>query len=50
MAIDNFSQIVDKGLSIKDYKNEIIYDNSALGHLLKVVPVKDMKTLDIMWP
>ena len=50
MAIDNFSQIKDKGLKLKDYVGEQLYDKTALGHIVKIIPIKDNKSLVISWP
>ena len=41
MANEKFSQIIDKNKKIKDYTTEIMYDKSSIGHLLKIVPVKE---------
>ena len=41
----------DKGVSVPDYSEDLMYDSdSALGHVVRIVPVKDFKRLDIKWP
>lgn len=51
MAIEQFAQVQDKGASVPDYSSDIMYDsNTALGHLIRVVPVKDVRRLEIKWP
>ena len=50
MAEENFSSIKDKGLKEPDYVDHLMYDESTLGHLLKIIPNKDVKNLTITWP
>ena len=34
-----------------DYSSDVMYDSdNALGHMIKIVPVKDVKRLEIKWP
>ena len=34
-----------------DYSHDLMYDSdTALGHLIKIVPVKDVRKLEIKWP
>ena len=50
-AIKHFSEISNKNLTTKDYtKGPPMYDENAFGHMVKIVPIKDQKTLTINWP
>jgi insulysin len=34
-----------------DYSSDVMYDSdNAFGHMIKIVPVKDVKRLEIKWP
>lgn len=50
-AVEHFSGVENKDLTPIDFtKGDPLYDDSALGHLVKIVPVKDTKQLSISWP
>ena len=51
MAVENFADIVNKNLLLHDYtKGDPLYDHNTLGHLIKIVPIKDLRLLTISWP
>ena len=51
LVVSDFSQIKNKEIKVKDYSHVAFYDSKkTLGHLVKVVPVKDTKILYIKWP
>ena len=45
MAVEHFSEIENKNLQLKDFiaAGEPLYDSNTLGHLVKIVPIKDMR-------
>lgn len=44
LAIEHFSEIENKNLKLKDFtKGEPLYDENTLGHLIKIVPIKDLR-------
>ena len=44
MAIEHFAEIEDKKLLLTDYtKGEDLYDETTLGHMVKIVPIKDLR-------
>jgi len=45
-----FSGIKDKGLILRQFDPQIHDDETALGHFLKMVPNKDLKSYEITWP
>ena len=50
-AIEHFSEVQNKDLVTTDFtKGDPLYDETALGHIVKIVPVKDTKQLTINWP
>ena len=51
MAVEHFSGIENKNLELRDYtKGEPLYDASTLGHMIKVVSTKDLRSLQLSWP
>ena len=57
LAIEHFSAIENKDLELRDFKKEIeseggapLYDENTLGHMVKIVPIKDVRSLTIKWP
>jgi insulysin len=51
LALQNFSQVEDRNSKIPDYSKDIMYDSdTALGHLIKIAPVKDIRKIEIKWP
>jgi len=51
LAVANFADVVDKAVKMPDYSKDITYDNeTSLGHLIRIVPVKDIRRLEIKWP
>lgn len=51
LAIEHFSEVVNKDLPDRDFtKEDPLYDETSLGHLTKIVPVKDLRQLTIDWP
>ena len=50
LAVEHFSDIQNKDLVLKDFTTgEPLYDEQALGHLVKIVPIKDQRSLNIKW-
>ncbi|CDW84143.1 insulin-degrading enzyme [Stylonychia lemnae] len=49
LAVENFSDVVNKEVVLKDLSNEIVYDENSLGKLYKVVPHKNLKKILIHW-
>ena len=44
LAVEHFSGIQNKSLTLKDFTNgEPLFDETTLGHLVKIVPIKDMR-------
>ena len=42
---------MNKNLTLPDFSEEVIFNHdNGLGHLYKVVPLKDLKSLTINWP
>ena len=51
LAVEHFSAIQNKNLTLKDFTNEkSLFDETTLGHLVKIVPIKDMRQLTLTWP
>ena len=51
MAVEHFSGIENKDLTLTDYtQGELPYDETTLGHFVKIVPIKDLRSLSIEWP
>ena len=51
LAEENFNPVVNKDYSHPDYTEEVVFDNeTGLGHIIKMVPLKDVKQLSIKWP
>lgn len=51
IAVENFNDVVDKNLIQTDYKDEITFNQeNGLGHIFKIIPLKDVKSLSIVWP
>jgi secreted Zn-dependent insulinase-like peptidase len=49
LAVENFSEVVNKNAELQDFSKEIIYDESSLGHIFKVVPEENLKRLELRW-
>ena len=49
LAIQNFSEVVDKDVQLPGFGNEVCFDETNLATIYKVVPNKDIKKLDICW-
>ena len=50
-AVEHFSGVVNKDLLLRDFTDgPPLYDETAYGHLIKIIPVKDQRTLTIKWP
>ena len=49
-AREKFSDIVDKDLSLADLSDDPMFDGNTLGHLVKFIPIKELKSLTIKWP
>ena len=50
-AEEHFHDIENKNIQKPDFSNEKIYDSeNGLGHVIKIVPEKDLKSLSITWP
>jgi insulysin len=49
LAIENFSEVVDKDTKLKDFSTEEVYDETSFGHIFKVVPNKNIKRLKLLW-
>ena len=51
MAETLFSPVENRNLSLPDYSEEVLFDNeTGLGHLYKIVPLQDIKSLQIKFP
>lgn len=50
LAISNFSQVEDKQLRVADYSQDVMYDDTALGHVIRIVPIKEIRRLELKWP
>lgn len=49
LAIENFSDVENKDVVLKDFTGEVVYDETSYGHIFKVVPNKNIKRLKIKW-
>ena len=49
LAAENFSDVEDKDIKLKDFSSEEVYDENSYGHLFKVVPNKNIKSLRMLW-
>ncbi len=49
LAVDNFSEVVNKDVKLKDFSSELVYDETSEGHIFKVVPNKNIKRLRLLW-
>ena len=49
LAVDNFSDIDDKNVELSDFTNEVVYDETSMGHIFKIVPNKNIKRLKLLW-
>ena len=47
---NHFSTVENKNLKIPSFADDPKYDETSLGHVIHVVPVKEMRTLTIKWP
>lgn len=51
LAVDNFSEITNKDLVLKDFTaGPALYDETAYSHIIKIIPIKDTRTITIAWP
>ena len=52
LAIEHFHEVENKDLKLKDFiaTGVPLYDQEALGHLVKIVPIKDLRQLTVTWP
>lgn len=50
LAKENFSEVIDKDLKVKSYEDDPMYGQDALGHLIKFIPIKELRRLTIKWP
>ena len=51
LAVEHFTGIQNKNLTLKDFtKGEPLFDEKTLGHLVKIVPIKDVRQLTLSWP
>jgi insulysin len=49
LAVDNFSEVVNKNVILKDFSKEEVYDDNSHRHIFKVVPNKNIKRLKLLW-
>ncbi len=49
LAVDNFSEVVNKDVKLKDFSSEVVYDETSERHIFKVVPNKNIKRLKLLW-
>jgi len=49
LAVENFSEVENKDVKLKDFSSESVYDESSQGHVFKVVPNKNIKRLKLLW-
>ena len=49
LAVENFSEVVNKDVKLKDFSKEVVYDETSQGHIFKVVPNKNIKRLKLLW-
>jgi len=50
LAVENFHQIVNKELPVKDWSGETVFDKDhSFGRIFKVIPQKHMKSLIMSW-
>ena len=49
-AIKHFSSVENKNLALKDYSQDPMFHDSAIGHILRYVPLKKSTMLSINWP
>jgi secreted Zn-dependent insulinase-like peptidase len=50
LARENFSEVIDKDLKVKSYEDDPMYGQDTLGHLIKFIPIKELRRLTIKWP
>ena len=51
LAVEHFSAVENKDLGLVNFKDgPPMFDDSTFGHMIKIVPVKDNKSLSITWP
>ena len=50
LARENFSDVVNKDLKVSSYEDDPMYGPDALGHLIKFVPIKELRRLTLKWP
>jgi insulysin len=49
LAIENFNAVENKNVKLIDFSQEVVYDHDSYGHLIKIVPNKNIKQLNLMW-
>ena len=49
LAVENFTDIADKNVKLRDFSQEVVYDETSLGHVFKIVPNKNIKRLKLLW-
>ena len=49
MARDLFLPVLNKSVTVPDFGQPAPYDHTNLGHLYKIVPVKDKDILSLTW-
>ncbi len=49
LAVDNFSEVINKDVKLKDFSSEVVYDETSERHIFKVVPNKNIKRLKLLW-
>eukprot|EP00347_Sterkiella_histriomuscorum_P004511 403360183 len=49
LAVENFQEVPNKNVTLKSFKDELVYDENSLGKLYKVVPHKNLKKLRVQW-
>jgi len=51
MAETLFSPVENRNLTLPDYTKEVLFDSeTGLGHLYKIIPLKDIRQLQIKFP
>ena len=52
LAVEHFHEVENKELQLRDYvaAGQPLFDQESMGHLVKIVPIKDLRQLTVTWP
>ena len=50
LAEETFSEVENKDLKLATYEDDPMFGDDALGHLIKFIPIKEMRRITLKWP